>query len=82
MVCYGYGFNKVHFSVLGSEVLSSRGFLGRDAMQFLMTAMAVLAGLVFSFTVALLVEEFIFAKVFRLFFARPAEVRVKSEQKR
>jgi len=44
--------------------------------------MAVVAGLVFSFTVALLVEEFIFGKVFRLFFAPPAEVRVKSGQKR
>jgi hypothetical protein len=47
-----------------------------------MTAMAVVVGLVFSFTVALLVEEFIFGKVFRLFFAQPAEVRVESGQKR
>jgi hypothetical protein len=51
-------------------------------MQLLITAMAVVAGLVFSFTIALLVEEFIFGKVFRLFFAQPAEGRVKSGQKR
>jgi hypothetical protein len=51
-------------------------------MQLLMTAIAVVAGLVFSFTVALLVEEFIFGKVFRLFLAQPAEVRVKSGHKR
>jgi len=51
-------------------------------MQLLITAMAVVAGLVFSFAIALLVEEFIFGKVFRLFFAQPAEVRMKSGQKR
>jgi hypothetical protein len=51
-------------------------------MQLLMTAMAVVAGLVFSFAVALLVEEFIFGKVLGLFFAQPAEVHVKSGQKR
>jgi hypothetical protein len=51
-------------------------------MQLLVTAMAVAAGLVFSFAIALLVEEFIFGKVFRLFFAQPAEVRMKSGQKR
>jgi len=36
-------------------------------MQFAITATAVIAGLVFSFAVALLVEEFIFGEVFRLF---------------
>ncbi len=51
-------------------------------MQLLITAMAVAAGLVFSFAIALLVEEFIFGKVLRVFFAQAAEVRVKSEQKR
>jgi hypothetical protein len=50
-------------------------------MQLLMTGMALLAGLVLSFAVALVVEEFIFGRVFGLFFARPAGVRVKSEQK-
>ena len=50
-------------------------------MQFVMAAMAVVAGLVFSFAVALLVEEFIFGKVFRWFFVQPAEVRVRSGQK-
>lgn len=51
-------------------------------MQLLMTGIAVLAGLIFSFAVALLVEEFIFGKVFGLFFAQPAEARVKSQQDR
>ena len=51
-------------------------------MQLLITAMAVIAGLAFSFAIALLVEELIFGKVFRLFFALPAEARVKSGQKR
>jgi hypothetical protein len=49
-------------------------------MQFAITAMAVTAGMVFSLAVAILVEELIFGKVFRLF-ARPAEP-VQSGQKR
>jgi ABC-type sugar transport system permease subunit len=51
-------------------------------MQFVITAMAVIAGLVFSFAIAFLVEEVIFGKVFRLFFAQPAAVPVKTGQKR
>jgi len=47
-------------------------------MQLAITAIAVVAGMVFSLAVALLVEEFIFGEVFRLFFARQA-VRVKPE---
>ncbi len=50
-------------------------------MQFVMTAIAVTAGLVFSFAIALLVEELIFGKVFRLLFAQQAAARIKSEQK-
>jgi hypothetical protein len=50
-------------------------------MQLAITAIAVLAGMFFSLAVALLVEEFIFGEVFRLFFAQQA-VRVKAEQKR
>jgi hypothetical protein len=38
-----------------------------DLMQFIMTAMAVIAGMVFSLAIALLAEELIFGKVFRLF---------------
>jgi len=34
-------------------------------MQIAITAMAVIGGLLFSLTIALLVEEFIFGKVFR-----------------
>ena len=51
-------------------------------MQLAITAIAVLAGLVFSLAIAVLVEELIFGKVFRLFFARQAVARVKSGQAR
>ena len=50
-------------------------------MQFVITTIAVIAGMVFSLAVALLVEELIFGKVFRLFFAQQALARVKSGQK-
>jgi hypothetical protein len=48
-------------------------------MQLAITAIAVIAGMVFSLALALLVEEFIFGGVFRLFFARQA-VRVKAAE--
>jgi hypothetical protein len=51
-------------------------------MQLAITALAVIAGMIFSLTIALLVEEFIFGKVFRVFFAQPVEARVKAAQKR
>lgn len=50
-------------------------------MQLVITAMAVIAGMVFSLAIALLVEELIFGKVFRVFFTRQA-VSVKSQNKR
>ena len=46
-------------------------------MQLVITVMAVIAGMVFSVAVALMVEEFIFGEVFRLFFARQT-VRAKA----
>jgi hypothetical protein len=49
-------------------------------MQLAITAIAVIAGMVFSLAIALLVEEFIFGEVFRLFFARQA-VRVRAGSK-
>ena len=39
-------------------------------MQLFMTFMAVVAGLAFSIAVALVVEEWIFGQVFRVFFDR------------
>jgi hypothetical protein len=51
-------------------------------MQLAITALAVMAGMIFSLAIALLVEEFIFGKVFRVFFTQPAEARVKAVQKR
>ena len=39
-------------------------------MQMALTFLAVVAGMVFSLSVALLAEELIFGQVFRLFFAR------------
>ena len=50
-------------------------------MQLVITALAVLGGLLFSFAISLMVEELIFGKVFRIFFARPAAVPVKTGQK-
>ena len=62
-------------------------------MQTLITFMAVVAGLAFSIAVALVVEEWIFGQVFRVFFTRrsaepklPAglalqPVRIKSQQR-
>jgi hypothetical protein len=41
-------------------------------MELVITAIAIIAGLAFSLAVALLVEELIFGKVFRLIFARQA----------
>ena len=41
-------------------------------MQMAITFMAVVAGMVFSLSVALLAEELIFGQLFRLFFARQA----------
>jgi hypothetical protein len=60
-------------------------------MQLAITFMAVVAGLTFSIAVALVVEEFIFGQVFRVFFTqKPVSrlpgslalqpVRIKSEQ--
>ncbi len=41
-------------------------------MQMLMTFMAVVAGMIFSLSIALLAEELIFGQVFRLFFSQTA----------
>ena len=49
-------------------------------MQLVITAIAVIAGMVFSLAIALLVEEFIFGEVFRRFLA-PRTVRVQEGQK-
>jgi hypothetical protein len=50
-------------------------------MQLAITAMAAMAGMALSLIVALLVEELIFGKVFRVLFAQQA-VHVKSGQER
>jgi hypothetical protein len=50
-------------------------------MQLAITAIAVVAGMIFSLAIALLVEEFIFGEVFRLFFTRQV-AHAKVEQKR
>jgi len=51
-------------------------------MQLVITALAVLAGLFFSFAISLLVEELIFGKIFGFFFAHAAAVSAKSGTKR
>ena len=50
-------------------------------MQTLMTAITVTAGMAFSLAIAILVEEWIFGKVFGLFFSRQA-VQINSVQVR
>ena len=50
-------------------------------MQFVMTTLAVIAGMVFSLAIAVLAEELIFGKVFRLFLV-PPRVALKPEVKR
>ena len=50
-------------------------------MQMVITAIAVIAGMILSLAVAVLAEELIFGQVIRLFFARQA-VQVKPGQKR
>lgn len=49
-------------------------------MQFVITAIAVIAGMVFSLAIALLVEEFIFGEVFRMMYLRQARLRVEQKQ--
>jgi hypothetical protein len=50
-------------------------------MQTLMTAITVTAGMAFSLAIAILVEEWIFGRVFGLFFARQA-AQIESGQER
>jgi hypothetical protein len=50
-------------------------------MQTVMTAITVTAGMAFSLAIAILVEEWIFGRVFGLFFVRRA-VQIKSGQER
>ena len=49
-------------------------------MQFVITAIAVVAGMVFSLAIALLVEEFIFGEVFRMMYLPQARVRAEQKQ--
>ena len=49
-------------------------------MQLVMTAIAVIAGMVFSLAIALLVEEFIFGEVFRMMHLRQARIKVLQKQ--
>jgi hypothetical protein len=48
-------------------------------MQMAITFMAVVAGMVFSLSVALLAEELIFGQVFRLFIARQTAPEIRAE---
>ncbi len=50
-------------------------------METLMTAISVVAGMTFSLATAILVEEWIFGKVFGLFFVRQT-VQIESGEKR
>ena len=46
----------------------------------LMTLMAVVAGMIFSLSIALLAEELIFGQVFRLFFSQQAAVKAQTKR--
>lgn len=50
-------------------------------MQFAITAIAVIGGLMFSLAIAILVEEIIFGELFRFFFAPRAVARVRALHK-
>jgi hypothetical protein len=50
-------------------------------MDTAITALTVVAGLVFSIAVGILVEEVIFGEIFRLFFSEPAVARVRAWRK-
>lgn len=49
-------------------------------MQLVITALAVLGGLLFSFAISLLVEELIFGKIFRVFFAHAAAASARAKR--
>jgi hypothetical protein len=49
-------------------------------MQMLMTFMAVVAGMIFSLSIALLAEELIFGQVFRLFFSQTAAAKGQTKR--
>jgi hypothetical protein len=68
---------------IGLQAAISSGVSARRelTMQTLMTAITVTAGMTFSLAIAILVEEWIFGKVFGLFFAQRA-VQIKSGQER
>ena len=73
------------FALSGNEISSPlpvlKFFAQEGIMQFVMTAIAVVAGLTFSFAIALVVEELIFGKVLGLFFTQPAAVKVQTARK-
>ena len=46
-------------------------FAGRTHMQLVITFITVVGGLIFSVAVAVVVEEFIFGQIFRMFFTPP-----------
>ena len=74
---------RLHLSRLfrAGEVRQSRPELQEVAMQFVITALAVIAGMVFSLAIALLAEELIFGKVFG-FFLNPHPIPAKPGAKR
>jgi len=49
-------------------------------MQLAITVIAVIAGMVFSVAIALVVEEFIFGEVFRLFARQAVRAKAGSQQ--
>ena len=77
-----FTINHMHIGPEGATSFGvSKTRFGRTQMETLMTAITVTAGMAFSLAVAILVEEWIFGKVFGLFFSQQA-VPVQSGQER
>ena len=62
------GFKHI---LVGRETANIPGVQGRTHMQALITFITVVGGLIFSVAVAVVVEEFIFGQIFRMFFTPP-----------
>ena len=77
----GKWFVLIFVRLVCALLLNSVPGFKESVMQMAITAMAVIAGMILSLAVALLAEELIFGRLFRLFFARQT-VQVKSGQKR
>ena len=64
-------FSGFKYISLGRAIAIFPGVQGRTQMQLVITFITVVGGLIFSVAVAVVVEEFIFGQIFRMFFTPP-----------